>query len=286
MPTAATITAIAPWYGSKRNLAPAIVHALGPHRCYVEPFCGSMAVLLAKPPTTIEIVNDLHTDLVNLARCIACPTAGPQLYRRLRRSLFCEQLLHDAAAKIRAARSTACPQIDPDRAYWFFLFSWMGRNGIAGQEHQTASICARFNTGGGSTTTRWKSCVNSIPTWKRRLANVQILNRDAFAVLESAHDGPATAIYCDPPYLAKTKSYIHDFTPADHRRLAAALGRFRQARVVVSYYDHPDLADLYPDWTIQRIEVIKALSNATAAPDANRAVEVLLINRPHHPQLF
>ncbi len=50
------ITAIAPWFGSKRTLAPEIVRRLGLHRAYCEPFCGSMAVLLAKPPCSFELV--------------------------------------------------------------------------------------------------------------------------------------------------------------------------------------------------------------------------------------
>jgi hypothetical protein len=39
------IKALAPWFGGKRNLAPLIVAELGEHRCYWEPFCGSMAGL-------------------------------------------------------------------------------------------------------------------------------------------------------------------------------------------------------------------------------------------------
>jgi site-specific DNA-adenine methylase len=31
------IKAIAPWYGSKRTLAPRIINQLGPHTTYVEP---------------------------------------------------------------------------------------------------------------------------------------------------------------------------------------------------------------------------------------------------------
>lgn len=41
-----------------------IVDALPPHRTYVEPFAGSLAVLLAKPPALIEVVNDLDRELV------------------------------------------------------------------------------------------------------------------------------------------------------------------------------------------------------------------------------
>ncbi|MCI0421333.1 MAG: hypothetical protein L0312_19255 [Acidobacteria bacterium] len=39
------ITAIAPWFGSKRTMAPEIVRQLGPHQFYLEGCAGSMAVL-------------------------------------------------------------------------------------------------------------------------------------------------------------------------------------------------------------------------------------------------
>ncbi|WP_433344995.1 DNA adenine methylase [Microtetraspora malaysiensis] len=34
------------------------------HTHYIEPFCGSMAVLLAKQPAKLETVNDLDRDLM------------------------------------------------------------------------------------------------------------------------------------------------------------------------------------------------------------------------------
>jgi DNA adenine methylase len=48
-----------PYFGSKATLAERIVALLPPHRSYVEPYAGSLAVLLAKPPTPMETVNDL-----------------------------------------------------------------------------------------------------------------------------------------------------------------------------------------------------------------------------------
>ena len=46
---APAIKAIVPSFGGKRTLAPQIVAELGEHRAYWEPFCGSMAVLIAIP---------------------------------------------------------------------------------------------------------------------------------------------------------------------------------------------------------------------------------------------
>ncbi|MES2572137.1 MAG: DNA adenine methylase, partial [Verrucomicrobiota bacterium] len=41
-----------------------------PHRCYVEPFAGGLAVLLAKERSSIEVLNDINGDLVNFYRCV------------------------------------------------------------------------------------------------------------------------------------------------------------------------------------------------------------------------
>ena len=53
------------YYGSKVRLAPWIAAMLSPHRCYVEPFFGSGAVLFAKPVSTHEIVSDKDATVVN-----------------------------------------------------------------------------------------------------------------------------------------------------------------------------------------------------------------------------
>jgi hypothetical protein len=45
--------AIVPYMGAKRLLAAKVIEALGEHRAYWEPFCGSMAVLLNKPVARI-----------------------------------------------------------------------------------------------------------------------------------------------------------------------------------------------------------------------------------------
>ena len=58
------------YYGGKTKLAPAIAALLPEHGHYVEPFAGSLAVLLAKPPSRMETVNDLDGALVNFWRVL------------------------------------------------------------------------------------------------------------------------------------------------------------------------------------------------------------------------
>lgn len=277
----ATINAIAPWYGSKRTLAPRIVTQLGEHSCYWEPFCGSMAVLLAKLQASAETVNDLHGDLVNLARVIQHPTLGPKLYRWLRRTWIAEAHF-DAAKEVIQASETAGGEPDLERAYWYFSASWLGRNGTSGCANNNTHFCTRFTPGGGSAAARWRNAVDSIPSWWRRMRNVTILSQDGIELCERIADEAGTAIYADPPYLVKSEPYRHDLSDADHRRLAAALCRFKRARVVVSYYDAPQLGTLYPAWTRLKMDVLKlsAQANKRGVNGKTQAPEVLLINGP------
>src|SRR5262249_40820765 len=112
------ITALAPWFGSKRTLAPRIVETLGPHKAYWEPFCGSMAVLLAKEPATMETVNDLHGDLINLARVVQSEPSAVELYGRLARTFMGEKLFKAEALEWRKiGHRSAGDAPDTDRAY-------------------------------------------------------------------------------------------------------------------------------------------------------------------------
>lgn len=267
-------------------MAPEIVEALGPHQIYWEPFCGSMAVLLAKPPCRTEVVNDLHADLVNLARVIQSPTEGPRLYRRLRRVLACQELFRDALALVRSEPSPGPrPLADSDRAFSYFIASWQGMNGVAGTSHFNTNFCRRFTASGGDPGARWSGAVRSIPSWRRRIEKVQVLSTDGIELCEKIEDKDGTVIYADPPYLVKGAKYLHDFAAADHQRLAAALARFRRTRVVVSYYDHPDLAGLYPGWHVRRVNVAKRLVNQGKAVNGRvDAPEVLLSNLPFSPR--
>jgi DNA adenine methylase len=274
------IKAIAPWFGGKRNLAGEIIRALGPHRTYWEPFCGSMAVLLAKEPCSMETVNDLHGDLINLARVLQAEATAVELYGRLNRTLMCETLHREAAERYKARGYEFDALIpDVDRAYDYFLCAWIGRNGTAGTPSFNQGFCIRYTDGGGSPSKRWKSAIESIPAWHRRLLHVTVLQRNGFELLERIEDGKGTVIYCDPPYFEKGAKYIHDFADGDHERLAERLRRFQRARIVLSYYEHPKLDELYKGWRRQTFDVPKSMAHQNKREtDLTRAVEVLLIN--------
>lgn len=199
-------------------------------------------------------------------------------------------------------------------AYWFFVACWVSRNGTAGTDRECFEIAVRWKRGGGDATTRFKSAVDSIPAWHYRLRNVVILRRNSLDYLPKLEDAEGAAIYADPPYLIETRGatsghgrYLHDFRPMDHHftpdlfsaglcakcgapkddhvdqheRLAKILTRFKKARVVVSYYDHPRVRKLYEGWTFVDCTRQKNLRRATGSKHtAKEAPEVLIINGP------
>jgi hypothetical protein len=66
------------YFGGKTKLARRIAALLPRHEHYVEPFAGSLAILLAKAPSRLETVSDLDGDLIYLdiashAVTRACP---------------------------------------------------------------------------------------------------------------------------------------------------------------------------------------------------------------------
>ncbi|VTU01023.1 restriction endonuclease subunit m : D12 class N6 adenine-specific DNA methyltransferase OS=Planctomyces limnophilus (strain ATCC 43296 / DSM 3776 / IFAM 1008 / 290) GN=Plim_4275 PE=4 SV=1: MethyltransfD12 [Gemmataceae bacterium] len=277
----AAYSSLLPWFGAKRVLASRIVDLIGDHRCYWEPFCGSMAVLLNKPVVTQEMVNDLHGDLVNLARVVRDEELSQRLHWRLHRTLTAEGVFRESRDVVRAGLPpTVADPPSVDRAYHYFVASWQGLNGLAGCRDTSNGYARRFSSGGGAASTRFAGAVESLPWWHQRLRCVEIYSGCGIGICERVEDREGTVIYADPPYFDVGKEYKHSFAPADHERLAAALGRFKQTRVLLSYYEHPDIARLYPGWEKLEVATTKGLVSAAKRKEGRvDAPEVLLVNR-------
>lgn len=60
-----------PYFGGKSRIADEVWARLGSPTHYVEPFCGSAAMLLANPnPCSLEVINDMNFYIANFWRCI------------------------------------------------------------------------------------------------------------------------------------------------------------------------------------------------------------------------
>ncbi len=74
-----SIAAPFPWFGGKAKVAPVVWEYFGDVDNYVEPFAGSLAVLLGRPSTHLakaETVNDLDRYIVNFWRALQADPDG------------------------------------------------------------------------------------------------------------------------------------------------------------------------------------------------------------------
>lgn len=317
LPVKMKVKATTPYFGGKRTLAPDIVQQMGEHTQYFEPFCGSCAVLFNKKPSQKETICDLHGDATNLARVIQNESIAIRLYERTSRTPFAEGILHDARDFLQEPYDfeSRDPEQMLERAYWFFIASWMGRNGSTGTKRIDYQIAVRFTNDGGSPSVRWKHAVESMPPWSKRLFNVVILTRDSFKIIPKFQDKKGTVIYIDPPYFPGSRTgykkgggeYLHEFKhgpghrfksvgeanvceicglpekdhKCDHARLADLLNEFKNARIVLSYYDEPYIRELYQGWKIIEKPMKKRVSaQAKKEATVSDAPEILLINGP------
>lgn len=272
------VTALAPWFGSNRNCAHRVGELLAGCEWVGVGFAGGMCELAHIKARTL-MVNDLHRAVINLASALAHRELGPPLIRRLRRLAFHPDVLH--AAQLRC-KDKAYPWLrdisDPPDIEWaedFFAAAWMGRNGTAGTDREfNGGLSVRWDAGGGDSATRFRSAVESLRDWRKVLARCTFTCLDVFAFLDKVQDKPKHGLYLDPPFPGPGDDYRHKFPEADQRKLAARLADLRACRVVVRYYDHQLIRELYPEslWTWHRPEGGKTQTNKDAP-------EVLLVNR-------
>jgi DNA adenine methylase len=87
-----------------------------------------------------------------------------------------------------------------------------------------------------------------LPDIVQRLKQVQIENKPAIDLIRK-YDRPETLFYCDPPYMAETRTssndYAHEMNTQQQIELAEVLNSAR-GRVALSGYDSPTMAELYP----------------------------------------
>jgi DNA adenine methylase len=130
------------WFGGKRRVASIVWEALGDAENYVEPFAGSLAVLLARPTwhrAKCETVNDIDRFLSNFWRALALDpgeVAGWTDWPVNECDLFARHLWLVNEGRQRLERLEADPDFyDAKVAGWWVwgLNSWIGSGWCSGE---------------------------------------------------------------------------------------------------------------------------------------------------------
>jgi DNA adenine methylase len=236
------------WYGGKFSHLDWLLPLLPACNHYCEPFGGSAAVLLNRPPSPVETYNDLDGEVVNFFRVLR--DQKDALIEAIGLTPFSREEFYLAC-------QPCGPAVAPlERARRFFVRARQVRTGLA----QTASLgrwanCKNTSRAGMSgVVSRWLGSVESLPEIAERLLRVQIENRPALEIIQ-LYDDRGTLFYCDPPYpheiRGDAKAYGYEMTEDEHRLLAKKLARV-QGKAAVSGYHCPLYDDLFARW--RRIE--------------------------------
>lgn len=276
----ATVTALAPWFGSNRLLAHHVGELLAGRKWVGVPFAGGMCEVSQITARSI-VVGDLHRHLINLARTIADDELRPVLVRELRRTTFHPDELDQAQEWCKVHQPAPQLKADLTAAINYFRCVWMGRSHIAGTADEFhGRLSTRWNANGGDSNTRFRSAVRMIAEFSRTARRCSFSVMDAFDFLARCEDNPAHGIYCDPPFPGAGREYRHNGGRTDaeetiwHTRLRDSVVTFTRTRVVMRFYRHPLIERLYPadDW-----QWVEPAGGRTQTGKA--APEVLLVSR-------
>lgn len=250
------------YYGGKTTLAPIIADLLPEHEHYVEPFAGSLAVLLAKKPSRAETVNDLDGDLVTFWRVLR---DRPEELEKA-----CSLTPH-SRAELALASDLDVPD-EVERARRVFVRLTQSRS----HSMKQTGWWTTKNPLGRTVVPSIRTFAERIRGAASRLEGVSLESRDALELIRDYGSEATACLYVDPPYLGSTRAtnYRVEMTADDaHVALADALNKCK-ASVVLSGYDAPLYADLFDGWHSMRLAAPTTLSG-----DTDR-VEVLWSNVP------
>ena len=259
------------YIGGKSYLAGWIIKHMPAHVCYVEPFGGSAAVLIAKAYSAYEIYNDLAEEVYYFFKVLRDYTGD--LVKELKLTPISRKLIKEYAE---ADPSTFNPIKRAARFYLLSMWSYSGKPGGGSlpvrQGFRRDGSLRKFGDG-----MNYVRKVDMLTSFAERLRPVVIENMD-FKELITRYDAPQTFFYCDPPYL-DVNHYLIKFSEADHQELSALLHQIK-GKAMVSYYEHELLDTLYPpeNWHKATVTSTVQASHGKHIQIHQTQKEVLLMN--------
>ena len=215
-----------PYFGGKRIIAESVWARFGAPKHYIEPFCGSAAMLLAAPsPASLEVVNDANGFIANFWRAVKHQPETVAEWADYPVSHVDLGARHVWLSERHAALAEGL--LDPEwpgdakvAGWWLWgQCCWIGSGwcdwdkpppgkvphiSSAGRGVQAAGQVPHISdagmgellTSGGRTALRWLRKIAD------RLERVRVCHGDWSRCLNSHYGGEQTAVFLDPPYRA------------------------------------------------------------------------------------
>jgi len=250
-----------PYVGGKNRLASHIVSLFPAHTTYVEAFAGGAQVFYRKPPSEVEVLNDLDSELFNFLRVLQ--SHHDELIRYLR---FCIVSRNWYALFSRMDTSLLT---DVQRAARFFYLQKNSFGGLIVKRCFHYGIVQRPNFNPDRIPDQLKEAADRL----RRVQLEHLPYQDVIA----RYDRPTTLFYLDPPYY-DIRLYRHNLERSDFEQMAELLARI-EGKFLLSLNDHPDVREIFKAFQIRPI----TLAYSAQPKAGKRFNEVLISNYPTAP---
>jgi len=255
------------WVGGKSRLRKQIISLIPAHTCYVEPFAGAAWVLFGKPPSQVEILNDIDQELINFFRVVK------EKPEELIASFEWE--LVSRAEFDRLADMDTSQMSEIQRAHRFYYLIMAGWGGELDYPRFQTSI-----TDGG----HGNRLIGALKTLRERLQPIHerlktvIIENLTWQECIQRYDRPGTLMYIDPPYPGNKVNYPHNMRNWDgHYQLAEYL-KNSKCQWILSSYDIPQIHELFDGYSIIPVQTASGMNIKKS--DTKRVInsEVLIVN--------
>lgn len=237
------------YYGGKQALLKYLLPLIPSHKIYCEPFFGGGALFFAKPPSEVEIINDINSEVVNFFRIVQ--TKFDLLQKEVRASLHSRELYKQAMVVYNH------PEMfdDVKRAWAFWVATNQGFSSLIG------------SWGFGKDDSKEAAVSKKRDAFTReyadRLKKVQVENNNALKVIDRA-DSKDTFLYVDPPYINSDQGHYAGYSEADYKLLLDKLSKVKGKFLLSSYPSK--LLNTYiwkHKWKVQKVNKSVAVTKNT-----------------------
>lgn len=243
------------YYGGKHYIAKYLLEIIPKHNLYIEPFFGGGNMFFSKPPSKMEIINDLSDNIFSLYKVIADENKYKQLQHRLELTPYHAKFRDDYKQKLNEKLTIE------DRAFYYLYVNRTSFNGVGGF---SCTKLVRNNM--IRSVSDYLSLIPHLEEIHNRLRNAVVENKDALEIIQK-YDDNDVFFYLDPPYVQSTRrsnqKYMIEMSDEDHERMINLILKSK-AKIMLSGYDNEIYNNLVENgWNRLELESPNSCSDAT-----------------------
>lgn len=247
------------WSGGKQRLLKFLLPLIKPHTAYVEVFGGGFALGIAKPPSQLEVVNDINGDLVSFYRCC---------------KYHLDALLDELDLVLNSRRDFEDYCAQPGLTEIQRAARWFIRNRLSFGGTGTSFAISRSQP----LTSRAQRLL-AIRSLNRRLDRTTIECRPWEYILKT-YDHEETLFFVDPPYPEAGGTY-DGWDEITVERFCNAVKKLR-GQWIFTFKDCEQIRTVMDGYTFKRVDRARGIANK--GPKSSRYIEVIITSERVTPR--